>query len=155
RFVPHLDISFDWWRISLENGIGTIPAQTTLDTCYNAAPPISANPACLAAPRTATGDILNVAATNLNLATIKTAGWDASVQYSQELGDVLGGGHNWGNLTGRLDVTRQYLFTNQTVAGQPTLHIQNTINNATPAWHANISLSWSLDKLTLGVNSTY
>jgi outer membrane receptor protein involved in Fe transport len=161
RFLPHFNASFDAWHIQIDNAIGTLPAQTTIDLCYQAGGAALSNGNCAAVPRDPDGSItgtvggvVRITGTNLNLAHFNVEGWDAAVQYALDLADI-NGGHNWGALAARVDVTREYRFEVTTAPGQLPLHNQNSVNNATPAWHATGSMNWEIGKFTLGWTTSF
>ncbi|MBL8548634.1 MAG: TonB-dependent receptor [Hyphomonadaceae bacterium] len=149
-WVENFAASFDYWHIELEGGISSLPAQTTIDLCYRASGGALSSPNCTSVIRDSNGSqtgtvggVVDIVGTNLNLQTFDVEGWDASVQYAFEMGDL-------GHVGMRVDVTRAFRFEVVTAPGQDTLRWQNTVNNALPEWKGTISLDYDRGPFSLG-----
>lgn len=102
-FIPRLNISVDYFNIKVNNVVATAGGgvASILDLCYNTFQDASSaicqliqrNPQTGIIDGAANGDgTFNVvSATNANLASIKTSGIDAQVDYTQPLGFSLSG----------------------------------------------------------------
>jgi outer membrane receptor protein involved in Fe transport len=76
-FVQGLDLSLDWWKIDLKDGITTITAQTILDRCIRDG---LAN-YCALFSRVPGGQIASLLSAGLNVATTEVKGYDLTVNY--------------------------------------------------------------------------
>ncbi len=76
-YVPGLDISVDWYRISISNVITAISAGYVLDQCYT-----EANTAyCDQFTRNADGQVVTLNRGNTNLGKMQTEGYNIGVNY--------------------------------------------------------------------------
>ncbi|MGJ8562092.1 MAG: TonB-dependent receptor domain-containing protein [Alphaproteobacteria bacterium] len=83
--IPGLTITADYYDIEVQDAIGTVSAQETLDDCYVT----GAIPAyCGLIVRSAAGTISSITLTNQNLATLTAKGIDAEVSYNFDAEDV-------------------------------------------------------------------
>lgn len=91
--LANLTASIDYYDIELTEAIGTLDASTAIQACYNA-PSAPFNPTydpnnffCQTFDRNPlNGNILNLQATNQNLATAKTSGVDFQVDWAYDIG---------------------------------------------------------------------
>ncbi|ATQ44276.1 TonB-dependent receptor plug domain-containing protein [Caulobacter mirabilis] len=162
RFAPGFSMSIDWYRVELEQQIGLVPLQTLLsDLCYDSSTPYASNPFCAAIQRNATGGVDHVKLVNQNVAAVNVEGYDVSTQYRFRPSEIFNGafaaptGGDLGDVTLRLDVTRQYTFDLQGLPGQPFTGLANTIPNATPEWKANFAATWAVDKFRFQWQTRY
>ena len=163
RFIPGLQVSFDWYKSNITQEVGTIPIQTLLsDLCYNATTAYASNPFCSQIVRDASGSVAGVAGgvskvilINQNVASVKLEGWDSSAQYQFAVADLLQVNDDVGDINLRVDVTRQYHWKLQGLPGQPFVEQANTITNATPEWKANMAATWSIKDLRLQWQTRY
>ncbi len=82
--IPGLTLTVDYYDIKVEDAIGTVSAQETLDDCYNGAIPAY----CANINRSAAGTIDFITLTNQNLATLTAKGIDAEVNYKFDAEDI-------------------------------------------------------------------
>lgn len=87
-FLPRFNLSIDYYNIEVDNLIGSIGAQNTLDACYTANNPT----ACALIQRDpATGAFWlangNIVDTNVNIGGLSTSGVDLNANYSVDLAD--------------------------------------------------------------------
>lgn len=76
-FVQGLDLSLDWWKIDLKDGIGTVGAQTILNRCI-----LDGLPAyCSLYARSPGGAINWLLSAGLNFTTTNVKGYDLTVNY--------------------------------------------------------------------------
>ncbi len=169
RFAPGFSLSVDWYRVELEQQIGTVPLQTLLsDLCYDSSAAYASNPYCAVIDRAKTatgggkiGDVQSVKLINLNVAAVNVEGYDVSAQYRFRPSEIFNGafaaptGGDLGDVTLRLDATRQYTFDLQGLPGQPFTGLANTIPNATPEWKVNFAATWAVDKFRFQWQTRY
>jgi outer membrane receptor protein involved in Fe transport len=84
-FLPGFSLTVDYYRIKVENAIGIIGQQTSLDECYTGS---GAAIFCDNVSRNAAGFVTSVDALNLNTGKFLVSGIDTAVRYGR---DVLGG----------------------------------------------------------------
>lgn len=102
--IPGLEITVDYYDITVEDAITTLNSTTVLDLCVNSRD--VNNNFCQAAQRNAIGDVEQIFAPNDNVAFQSRQGIDWSVAYSFELGE--------GQMT--LNNVGNYTFTNESQA---------------------------------------
>ncbi|MFT3997839.1 MAG: TonB-dependent receptor [Asticcacaulis sp.] len=108
RFVPGLSVSLDYFKIRIEDYIGTISPTVALSQCVQTGNPVFCN---LIHRDPLTGAIFGAGAdggyvvgTNVNTGYLQTKGWDINANYTLQLEDVFKkayGSVNF-NLTGTL-----------------------------------------------------
>jgi outer membrane receptor protein involved in Fe transport len=91
-FVDGLAVTVDYWNIKVEDTIGTVPPSTALDQCLLT----GASEYCSLITRDSLGTLWllpegNIVATNVNIGTTETSGWDIGLNYDLSMGD-------WGGL---------------------------------------------------------
>ena len=80
-FLPGLNLSVDWYKISIRNAVGQIQPVDALTSCY-ITDPTAGNPLCAAVTRDpTTGYLLNAFVDDRNLALIKQQGVDIDFRY--------------------------------------------------------------------------
>ncbi|MCH8863099.1 MAG: TonB-dependent receptor [Proteobacteria bacterium] len=86
--VPGLTIAIDYFDISIDDAIGTVPPQTTLDNCIATGNPVF----CDLIVRDRFGSLWldnsnfeGIRATNVNIATLTTKGVDVQVDYDMDM----------------------------------------------------------------------
>lgn len=102
--IPGLEITVDYYDITVEDAITTLNSTTVLDLCVNSRD--VNNNFCQASLRNAVGDVEQIFAPNDNVAFESRQGLDWSVAYAFELGEGLMTLNNVGN----------YTFTNESQA---------------------------------------
>jgi outer membrane receptor protein involved in Fe transport len=89
-WLPGFSVSVDYWRLSLDDNITTIGAQTVLNACFQN----NASPFCPYIHRYATGDVAYIEQPTVNLGRLDTKGWDVALRY--KLADTAWGSWNFG-----------------------------------------------------------
>ena len=91
RFVPGLSLSVDYYRIKIDDAIGTFEDEDILDQCYlSSVTAFAENPFCDLISRTsADGQISIVDIQQININTLTASGIDSALRYSFDL-------ENWG-----------------------------------------------------------
>ena len=162
RWVPGLQVSVDYFKYNLANGVGAIPINTLFQNlCYDATTPYATNPFCALIQRDPTGTngggvvggVIQVVLTQQNVASTKVEGYDYSIAYGFRTADVLG--QDYGDIALRLDATWMYRFVVQGLPNQAYTQFANTINNATPEWKANGTVRWTYDRFSLTWQTLY
>lgn len=154
RFIRGLSLTVDYYRIKLENAIGIIGQQTSLDECLTGT---GEDLFCDNITRDATGRVTQVDAFNLNTGSFLVSGIDTQVKYSTTFGE-----------TGRFDLAAYWthLLKQQQTSfpGGPTQKevgqldcyscgrlgtgFRDKVNvSATVGWD-NISLNWRVNYLS-------
>ncbi len=85
-WLPGLDASLDWYRITIRNAIGNLGDQGVVDACYIAGDPV----ACSHIARNPDGTLAHIDAITRNLpGGIETEGWDFALSWKRatQLGD--------------------------------------------------------------------
>ena len=88
RWLPGLAISVDYFDIKVKQAIATIPPVQTFERCLDTGDPVF----CNLIQRDSAGSLFldnttgGVTATNVNIATLKTSGFDISGTYTHDLG---------------------------------------------------------------------
>jgi iron complex outermembrane receptor protein len=114
RALPGFNLTVDYFNIKVDNAIGIIDRQTSIEQCLaTSQPQFCSN--VLRNPNT--GFIRTVNAQNVNIASMKTSGIDTALRYGRELGLVS---------NDRLDFnilwTHTFKFDTQADAASPVRH---------------------------------
>ena len=99
-FAPGLVVTVDYWDISVEEAIGTIPIQTVLDGCYID----GVASFCSLVNRRANGSIDFVELNNQNVSFLGGEGVDLQVDYTMDVGE----GTLRGNLIGGYKIADEF-----------------------------------------------
>ncbi|HWQ85300.1 TonB-dependent receptor plug domain-containing protein [Brevundimonas sp.] len=87
-FLPRFNVSLDYYKIEVDNLIGSIGAQNTLDACYTAGNAVACSLIVRDGP---TGALWlndgNVIDTNVNIGGVSTSGIDINANYAVDLED--------------------------------------------------------------------
>ncbi|NBC35101.1 TonB-dependent receptor [Novosphingobium sp. FSY-8] len=124
-WVPHLNLSVDFYDISIASAIDNIAAQTAVDQCY-----VGTAAACALFTRDTAGNITSFSALPINLASAKTRGIDFEVGYSAPNG-LLG---LKGNVTLRAVATYLAKQETTTPGGAPIDRAGEAGVNPYPRW---------------------
>jgi iron complex outermembrane recepter protein len=151
RWVPGLTFSFDYWKISVDDAVSTIPINTLLtNLCYDAPVEANSNRFCDLVRRDATGastgglvgGISEVVLTNQNVQAIETSGIDAAIQHTQDFGRA-------GLFQVRLDGTKVVRWDLEGIPNGPVTHFAGTLPGAIPEYKVNGTLGWTFHNLTV------
>jgi len=142
-YAPGLSFEADLWRVTLDDTITPIGAQTVMNSCFAN----DASQFCPLIHRLSSGDIGFIAEPTVNLGKLNTKGVDASLKYKIPHFDVFG--QNYGDLAVSLDSTYLIRYDNDTAPGQPgdtvfhmAGHYNNQYGNYT-RWRGLGQLSWN------------
>ncbi|KAA0071816.1 TonB-dependent receptor [Rhodanobacter sp. T12-5] len=142
-FAPGLSISADLWRVTLDDTITPVAAQTVLTSCFQN----ESSPFCSLIHRNVSGDFSFISQPTVNLGKVNTKGIDGSIKYKIPHFDIAG--QNWGDLTASLDATYLTRYDNDTAPGQPgdvivhmAGHYNNQYGNYT-RWRGLGQLNWT------------
>jgi len=141
NFAPRLNLSVDYYSISISDAILALGGQQVVDGCYiggvqSLCDAITRNPA--------TNNISRIQATLLNTANFKTTGIDIEAAYRMDLGS--------GELTARAlanYVGKLFSSNNGELAGT------TGISTGIPHWRGNISLNYRVSKFSIGALVRY
>jgi outer membrane cobalamin receptor len=89
RWVPKLNITFDYVDIKLTNAIETLTLQDILDACYDSTD-YPNNPQCKSFTRNSAGQITDFHAGYVNAGLLEFTGYTAALDYTFELPRALG-----------------------------------------------------------------
>ncbi|NIJ09216.1 outer membrane receptor protein involved in Fe transport [Sphingomonas vulcanisoli] len=175
KFLPGLNLSVDYYDISIDGAIGTFPAQTIIDGCVAEVGRNAPGFYCSFVNRTGTGTatVINSISTQLlNVAKLKTSGIDFDLSYRFPLGRGRLTTRLSGNYTAHLitddgtGVARTYnaagVITNVGSvvdrAGQSGGFTSGVITNgatAVPHWILNGSLTYAIGRVTATAQGRY
>lgn len=142
-YAPGLSLSADLWRVTLDDTITPVAAQTVLSSCFAN----DASPFCSLIHRNVSGDFSFINQPTVNLGKLDTKGIDGSIKYKIPHFDVFG--QNYGDLTASLDSTYLIRYNNDTAPGEPgdvivhmAGHYNNQYGNYT-RWRGLGQLNWT------------
>ncbi|MEO5812438.1 MAG: TonB-dependent receptor [Rhodanobacter sp.] len=125
-YAPGLSVSADVWRVTLDDTITPVGAQTVANSCFAN----ESSPFCALQHRNVSGEYAFIQQPTVNLGKLNTKGIDGSIKYKIPHFDVFG--QNYGDLTASLDTTYLTRYNNDTAPGQPgdvTIHMAGHYNN--------------------------
>jgi outer membrane receptor protein involved in Fe transport len=151
-FVDGLSATLDYWSIKVDDTIATVPPKIALDQCLAT----GSSEYCSLIQRDSQGtlwllDSAYIVATNVNIGTLETAGWDLNLNYNLTMGD-------WGGLSFALTGTWLDKFIIEPLPGVskydcaglygdtcgtplPELRTRLRTTWSTP-WNLDVSLNW-------------
>lgn len=143
-FIPGLQFSVDYYRISLKGAIASISAAQELAFC-NA----GQTQYCQYVHRDASQAILSIDTVPVNVASLRTVGWDFEVDYRHRVG---AGTFSFRGLASYVPVFRQVdaLGNVTDLAGQV-----GDLNPGEPKWKANAYATYEQGPFSLTVNARY
>ncbi|MDT0595934.1 TonB-dependent receptor domain-containing protein [Glaciecola petra] len=141
-FVENLTISLDYFDISVEDAIGTVPTATTLQQCLDNGDPAF----CNLIQRGPDGSLTFfpreqafIAATNANIAEFATTGLDTQVMYTHDFGD-------YGELMVNYNATFLTSLDTITLPGTASFDCAgwygSSCGNPNPEYRHNMVFSW-------------
>ncbi|MFO1406798.1 MAG: TonB-dependent receptor [Steroidobacteraceae bacterium] len=139
-FLDGFSLTLDYWNIQVDDAIASVPPDVSVDQCL-----AGSSAACANVQRDPTTGSLwtgsgQVIATNVNIGTIKTSGWDVNALYALTMGD-------WGGLNFSLVGT--YLDTYEEQPVPPGVSYEcagfygNTCGVPAPTWRSTFRTTWS------------
>ncbi len=151
-WLSDLQLSIDYYDISIEDVIATINGQTAINKCYNqdgSNPGYSpTNEFCQLLSRDSNGQLDLVRTTYLNLGGLKTRGIDTVIDWRHDIG---AGTLNFNSVIGY-----KLAYEQQTFAGTPFQDFVGTINpNYYPKWQALTTLGYNWGPAKFGVRIRY
>lgn len=143
-FIPGLQLSVDYYRINLKGAISSVSAAQELVFCNGGQAQY-----CQYIHRDASQAILSIDTVPVNVASLKTQGWDFEVDYRHRVGP---GAVTFRGLASYVPVFRQVdAVGNVTnLAGQV-----GDLNPGEPKWKANAYLTYEQGPFSLTLNSRY
>lgn len=158
-----LSASIDYYDITIEQVVGTLPTTQQLRLCFNENG--TSNPTydpnnlfCQLFSRDPnSGQITRTLETNANLGTLKTSGIDFQIDWAITLADI--GAPDWGSLALNVIGTKLQEWKRQDIPEGAFTDRKGTISNAfgltLPEWKFVSGLNWRSDRLALGVRWRY
>jgi outer membrane receptor protein involved in Fe transport len=143
-FIPGLQLSVDYYRINLKGAISSVSAAQELVFCNG-----GQTQYCQYIHRDASQAILSIDTVPVNVASLKTEGWDFEVDYRHRVGP--------GEVTFRGLASYVPVFTQVDAVGNVTnLAGQiGDLNPGEPKWKANAYLTYEQGPVSLTLNSRY
>jgi len=89
-FLPGFTFMADYWNIKLEDAIGGLTAQATVDLCYIVTKDVNST-YCQRVKRASNGQISSVSLVDINVANFETSGVDFSARYSMNTPSFMPG----------------------------------------------------------------
>ena len=164
--MRNFSVSVDYYKIDLQDAIGSITPQLVLSRCFNASGATNASydPAnlfCGQVSRAGDGTISQVRAQSLNLAGYRTSGIDFQVDWrfkTETLGLPDGGELSFNGVANRLET-----FKIQSLVNDPFLEYAGTIGNgqidpvaiSRPRWKGQLYSSYGNGPFQLGFTWRY
>lgn len=164
--LKRLSLSVDYYRIRINNAIGTSAAQAVVDSCLAGGTINPASPYCsqisFANDDPVRGIITRVASNSANVASFRTDGIDLQGSYTQPLKELSD--HLAGSLNLNLQATRTFEYWTST---DISTQFPNGINRAgqtgagfggpagLPKWTANLSANYRLKRLMLNAQARF
>ena len=139
-FLEGFSLTVDYWSIKVDDAIASIPPDVSVDQCL-----AGSSAACANVQRDPTSGSLwtgsgRVIATNVNIGTLETTGWDVNALYALGMGD-------WGALNFSLVGT--YLDSYKIEPVPPGVSYEcggfygNTCGIPAPDWRSTFRTTWS------------
>lgn len=89
-FLPGFETSIDYYKINIQDAIGSLGGQNIVNACYGKSPFTSVQSTyCSLISRDANGVISNILNQNLNLAFVNTRGVDLEAAYRFQMSDLI------------------------------------------------------------------
>jgi iron complex outermembrane receptor protein len=162
-WLSNLSGSVDYYKIEIEDVVGTVSVTEQLRRCYNfdgvSNPNFDpANVYCSLFQRDrGTGQLNNTFETNANLGTLRTSGVDFQVDWNAALVDL--GAPDWGSLAFNITGTWLENWERQDLPGAAFTERTGTISNSfgltLPEWKFLSSLNWRQGAFGLGARWRY
>lgn len=148
EFVPGLTVSLDYFDITVNGALNTLPFDQIVSGCYSGQDAL-----CTLLTRE-NGVLTTVAASPINLDSLKTSGADLEVIY--RAGEMFGGELTLRGLASYTDtlVVRSPLSGRKEYAGSITQPTIASIGGQ-PHWKANATATYERDRLALSVTERY
>lgn len=157
-WLSSLTASVDYYKIEIEDVVGTVSVTEQLRRCYNfdgASNPTydATNVYCTLFQRDrGTGQLVNTFETNANLGTLRTSGIDFAVDWNSGLVDL--GLPDWGSAS--INVTGSWLenWERQDLPGAVFTDRTGTVSNSfgltLPEWKVLTSVNWNIGAFGIG-----
>lgn len=117
--APRLNITADYYDITVNDAISNVAAQATIDQCFRALN--VSNPFCTRIARFPNGDIQTIQTTLMNVASRQVRGIDLQADYGMPLGDRFSIGEGPARLDLRFAANRQFNDTTIPLPGSPPI----------------------------------
>lgn len=159
--VPALFVTLDYFDIEVESAIGQVAAQTLVNTCFETLD--AGSLPCQSITRLTSGNISEVRAPLLNVATRSVSGIDLQVNYSMELPEYLALPGSGASLDLMVVATRQFDDKTQVLEGQPEVDCAGFYGGPcsgdsvriTPDFRALVRADWRSGPLLLAAEVTH
>lgn len=144
-FVPGLSLSIDWWKIGITDAINSVPLQSIVDGCVDAAS--IDNAYCALINRRADRAIGVVNVTDINIGKLSAEGIDFQANYATDIGTNLFDEPN----QLRIALAGTYLIRNELLvdSNDPTSVDENDGEVDNPRWRVNVTPGFSAGPLNI------
>ena len=149
HWIPGLNFTVDYYRITVTNLIATLSAQTVINTCYDS--PTIANPFCATVNRNSASGLFvqpAVVSRGVNFAKQKTEGIDFDLSYRHTFS-------NGDKVSFRTIATRVMLLDNYVDPTRPNLPDRQLSELGDPKWAANMSLNYDFGPVDFTYTARY
>jgi outer membrane receptor protein involved in Fe transport len=131
--------SFDYYKINLKDAITTLAAQETIDRCYRGETVL-----CSSIQRNSSGVITQIVTQPINLARLKTNGFDIEGSFRQPLGDIFAGAP--GTMT--LRALGSHIAKRTTINGGVRTEAAGQNTADAPKWRWFVTLGYDDDRIS-------
>ena len=159
--ISGLNITVDYWIITVDNAINQITAQQVLDACF-ATLDLNNNFCQSITRETFIGDIFLVESSLKNISELEVEGVDLALDYTMDLEGLALSGHG-ASINFTLRNTWQFKDEETTFAGQPPIECaghyksicSDFLTSMTPDLRGLASATWASGPATLGAQLTW
>jgi len=145
-FIDNFTLSFDYYDIDLEDGIGQFGAEKTTENCVDSSS--ISNAFCAEVTRGADGNITNVNDTYVNASQMRRRGLDIQSYYLQELAE-------FGEIDFNLYVTH-ILESSRADSDLESDEREEFVGvNGTPDWKGSLSIGYTYNDLRISWQTNY
>jgi outer membrane receptor protein involved in Fe transport len=158
--IEDLSLTIDYYRIEIDNAIGSIDLEGALDQCFASGDPDSQF--CSTLVRGPSGDITEYTNPQFNLAAVSAEGVDITLNYSFDLGDRLALSGDGAYVALQVLFNHAMETTSQAVQGAPVIdcagyyggacRISAPLDQVAPRYRSSTRLSYYSGPLTVALN---
>lgn len=160
-FIDGLDITADYYRIEVDGAVAQVAAQTLVDSCFQT---LDADGiACQSISRLSDGNIDEVGAPLLNLASLEVSGVDVQATYGFDLPNFMALPNEGASMNFRLVTSWQFDSTTTPLAGEAEIECAGFFGGPcssdsvrlTPDFRAFFTASWESGPVSLRTEVQY
>lgn len=136
-FLPRFNLSVDYYDIGIDGAIIALNGSTLTLACAQ-----GTQAACDAITRDATGTVTQVQATQQNLATFKTRGYDIEASYLLRLNDLSAGMPGTIRFRGLATYVDRLIFDTGITRVDTAGEVGDSVQRGTPKWRATVGATY-------------